>query len=413
MAKVPSGIFRPWYTEAGPDGKRHKRVSHQWAYRFEMHGRTYQKAGFATASAATEARDQRRTEVRAGQEQDWRKLTLQGIQQMAAARKVQMSGSSRRNFDASWARLYRFFKPEDLVAEIDDTRILEFVGFSQKQGRYQNTIRLDLAHLGRAMRIANSKRLLPFVPEFPTVRYQPRDHTIQPFQLEQILEHMPGYWRLFFEAAQELGWRAHSEIRTRKWTHVDWGPDIWTCCGPVTADVCSCGAGRPGWLELEAEATKTRARRVYPMTRRLRSILQAARQRWEQVAITARGINVAAIDQWIFVRDDGQQLGSAKDSWASALRKLGVKPIRPEGGGWSSAMVPHDLRRTAIRRMRREGIDKETRKDLVGHATDAVHEAYLGNDLDLEAMRSAAVKLDRERAGPTENASQLLLFRRC
>src|SRR5262245_16678285 len=138
-----SGIFRPWYTET-PGGPR--RTSKHWAYRFEFEGHTYQKAGFATAAAAATARDQRRSELRAGHEQDWRKLTVQGLHAMAASRKVEWKASSGDSFDSAWSRIQRFFLPQDRVASIDDVRLREFVLFRQREGGARNTIRLDLTH---------------------------------------------------------------------------------------------------------------------------------------------------------------------------------------------------------------------------------------------------------------------------
>src|SRR5262245_14473015 len=104
MARRP-GVYHPTYPEQGPDGTRVKRTSPSWAYRFEYEGQQYQKAGFDTAEAAARARDQRRIEVRAGVETDWRKLTVQALYEMAAARKVTWAPATQRSFEGSWRRL--------------------------------------------------------------------------------------------------------------------------------------------------------------------------------------------------------------------------------------------------------------------------------------------------------------------
>jgi hypothetical protein len=402
------GVFRPWWTEPGPDGTRVRRKSTTWAYRFEHGGRTYQKAGFATAEAAATARDTRRTEVRAGQEQDWRKLTVQGLHLIAAARKVTWAKNTQSSFDYAWKRLQAYFAPGDLVASIDDTRILGFVAFAQREGRTRNTIRLDLGYLRAALELAHGKRLLPWVPEFPRLKYERREQTIAPVQLDQILAAMPERWRLYFEATQELGWRARSEVASRQWSHVDWGPASWQCCGVQTReDACACGAGRPGWLELDAASCKTRERRLFPMTRVLRSILMRARLRVDRVQV-----ETGAIVPWVFCREDGVRLGYSAKAWSAALRRLGVEALRP-GRSWGLAMVPHDLKRSAIRRMSSDGVDRHVRMGLVGHASSSAHTLYEARGADLEAMREAARLLDQRRGsdGGDEKVVQLSLWR--
>jgi hypothetical protein len=408
MAKQ-HGVYHPTWTEDGPGGARVRRTSVSWAYRFEYGGRTYQKAGFETATAARDARDIRLGEVRAGQEQDWRKFTVQGLYLTAAARKVTWAPNTQSSFDYSWKRLQAFFLPEHLVATIDDTRILGYVGFAQRLGHTRNTIRLDLGYLRAALELAHGKRLLPWVPTFPRLRYERREQTIAPVQLDQILAVMPERWRLYFEATQELGWRARSEVSSRQWSHVDWGPASWQCCGlQVREDVCACGAGRPGWLELDAASNKTRERRLFPMTRVLRSILTRARLRVDQVQV-----QTGAIVPWVFCRENGARIGYSAKAWSNALRKLGVEALRP-GRAWGSAMVPHDLKRSAIRRMSSDGVDRQVRMGLVGHASDSAHTIYEQRGADLEAMREAARLLDQRREGgePADNVVQLSLFRR-
>jgi hypothetical protein len=407
VARTP-GIFRPWYTEPGPHG-RVRRTSSQWAYRFEFEGRTYQKAGFDTASAASKARDQRRSELRAGHEQDWRKLTVHGLHQMAAARKVEWDASTGESFDRVWKRLLRFFRPEDRAASIDDTRLLEFVGFRKAEGAARNTIRLDLTHLKMALTIAHRKRVLPWVPQFPTLKQERREQTVASIELRQIVAEMPEHYRLFFAAAEEMGWRARSELRTRRWKHVDFGPASWQCCGAqLQGDVCACGAGRPGWVYLDAASSKTDSARMFPMTRRLRAILVEALERWERVRVKA-----GRMAPWVFMRDDGLPIGDYRSAWRTALKRLGVGKIPGRKGPWSSARVVHDIRRTAIRRMKHEGVTREDRKQLVGHASDTAHAAYEARQ-DLEAMREAARLLDQRRgeAEPDTKVVQLSLFRR-
>jgi hypothetical protein len=401
--------FRPTYTVPGPNGTRISKVAKTWAWRFHYRGKPYSgAAGYNTAKEAREAGETRKAELRAGLEDDWRKVTVGRLYEMAAARKVTWDASTGVHFEYVWKRLLRFFPAGELVQTIDDTRLLQFVAKRKAEGSAINTIKQDLGHLRGAMMIAHRKRLLPWLPEFPSLRYQRREQTVEPIELRQIIAELPERYRLFFAAAEEMGWRARSELRTRKWEHVDFGPDTWTCCSrAVTADVCACGAGRPGWVRLDAQSSKTDEPRLFPMTRRLRAILHEAKARCERVRV-ASGV----ISPWVFVKDEGGPLGNYRTAWANALRRLGIPKLEGRTGPWSSSKAVHDVRRAAIRRMKREGIDRETRRALVGHASDSAHSLY-EQRTDLDAMRAAARRLDQDRAeGPESNVRQLSLFRK-
>jgi hypothetical protein len=406
VARRP-GIFQPTYTEKAADGARSRRTSARWAYRFEFEGSTHQKAGFATAKDAERARDTRRAELRAGQDTDWRQVTRGQAQRHASALRVGWRPASARMFDEAWKRIFKYIAPTERLASIDDTRLLEFVAQRKADGARVNTIRIDLARLRATLRLAHRKRLLPWVPTFPRLKPEPREQTVARVELAQIVAVMPGEWRAFFAAAEEMGWRARSELLSRKWEDVDLGPDAWSCCGrQVTADACACGAGRPGWIYLDAASNKTRKRRRFPMTKRLRGILQEARARADRVRVKA-----GKFTPWVFVRDDGEPLGSYRKVWEAALAQLGIGKLPGRSGPWSSAKVVHDIRRSAVRRMRHDGLDRETRKALVGHESDEAHAWYEGDDD--EALRAAAQRLDRERdEAPADNVVQLSLWRR-
>jgi hypothetical protein len=407
VAKIP-GVFHPTWTEPGPGGSRVRRTSAKWAYRFEHRGRLYQAADFETQAAASRARDARRAEVQAGLTDDWRKLTLDQCRLARLDRGLDWAKTTQANFRGAWLRLFRHFAPSDPAHEVDAGRILRYQRFARERGDAKNTVTLDLVQLRAALRLGHEELGLPRVPKFPKVEWQAREQTIAPVQLDQILAKMPAWWRLYFETAQELGWRAASEVRTRQWSHVDWGPDVWTCCaGKLSADACACGAGRPGWLQLEAEASKTRKPRLFPMTRKLREILTRARMRCDEVQRRA-----GKILPWIFVRDDGGQVGDAGPDWRAALELLGVAPLSSTGKPWSSAMVPHDIRRSWIRRQKRAGLERDARKRLVGHSTDAAHQHYEAKGPDLDELRAAALEMDRQAGESTaDNVVQLSLWR--
>jgi integrase len=147
---------------------------------------------------------------------------------------------------------------------------------------------------------------------------------------------------------------ATSEILTRQWHHVDF---------------------KGGWLRLEPGESKNDEPRMFPMTRDLRAVLERQRERTTTIEQAQ-----CRIIPWVFHRD-GEPIKTFRRSWITACRKAGVP-----------GKIPHDLRRSAVRRLEAIGVPRNTAMKLVGHKTESIYRRYA---IVSEAeMRDAAAKLD-------------------
>ena len=78
-----------------------------------------------------------------------------------------------------------------------------------------------------------------------------------------------------------------------------------------------------------------------------------------------------------------------------------IKSIR---GAWQNACtnadVPdlkfHDLRRTAVRNMRRAGVSQVVRMRITGHRTDSMERRY--NIVDVEDLKAAKMLMERSKS---------------
>lgn len=95
---------------------------------------------------------------------------------------------------------------------------------------------------------------------------------------------------------------------------------------------------------------------------------------------------------WVFSRS-GVQIKDCRGSWASACKRAGVPDL-----------LIHDMRRTAVRNMRRAGVPQVVRMKISGHNTDSMERRYSivdADDLSVAKKLMADRKKDVKRADPT------------
>src|SRR5262249_28974634 len=140
------------------------------------------------------------------------------------------------------------------------------------------------------------------------------------------------------------GWRTLSEVLPLQWNQVDF---------------------RAGMVRLEPGSTKNKKGRTFPFAAlpELEGVLRTQRDAADQLQLE-RGI----IIPWVFFRSTKvgvQSIRSYKSSCADARIAAGV-PDR----------IVHDLRRTAVRNLRRAGVPESVAMKLTGHKTISVFLRY-------------------------------------
>jgi len=378
MARGTLHTFRATWTEPDPDnpGQRRLRTATTWSWRFTFRGRTYTgggsreiPGGYKTQAAARDAGDRRRAEVLAGLEEDPRRTTFAVLERVALAETTILRESTQHMTRTAFARMRPFFK-DDLASRIGRARALEYVAHQRATDYQDSTINMDLRVLHHAIYIAHEQGLVTSVPRLPYIRVKRRQQTIRPDELNRILAELPTWWVQFYLVADEVGWRARSELKTRKWTDVDF-------------------AG--GWLHLDPDHSKSGKARVFPMTDRLRQLLEEQR-----VWIDELQQQTGTVIPWVFARMDGSPLGDMRKAWTSACRRAGFGRIEGRTGPWSAAKVPHDIRRTVLRRWDALGAPLAVRMAAAGHDDQATHAGYIGGDAD--SLKAFAERLDADRA---------------
>jgi integrase len=119
--------------------------------------------------------------------------------------------------------------------------------------------------------------------------------------------------------------------------------------------------------------------RMFPLTPRLRAVLEQQRDRTRALE-RARG----QIIPWLFHRD-GVPIKSFRRSWRTACRLAGLP-----------GKIPHDFRRTAVRNLERAGVPRSAAMRMVGHKTESVYRRYA--IVDQAMLREAGDKVGRFQA---------------
>jgi integrase len=138
------------------------------------------------------------------------------------------------------------------------------------------------------------------------------------------------------------------ELLAIKWSQVDW---------------------EQGFITLNAEDTKSGYSRAVPiLDGNMRSWLSWSRD-------CAEGC------PYVF-HNGGERIRQFRTAWRSACKSAGVPDLKF-----------HDLRRTAVRNMRRAGVAQVVRMRITGHRTDSMERRY--NIVDIEDIRSAKGLMER------------------
>jgi integrase len=356
--------FRPSFTRGDKTtgGGRRLFRTKTWAWRFSYRGRSYSGGkGYRTRAVARAAGEARKAEVVAGMILDPRKTTYETLEQIIVREYSLKSAGAVKRLKCHMKWLKTFFGGR-LASEITRSDLIAYVQSRRNAKGAESTIRLELAYLRRAMRLAQDEGKMTAVPRFPSIQVYPRKGYFTREQWEAVHQELPPWWRGAFRVAYLTGWRFRSEILTRQWCHVDREAAV---------------------LRLDPGEGKKRRARVFPLTPELLEILDL-----QAVTVDRLERMHGRVIQWIFPGPTGQQMKNPYEAWHRACTKAGVP-----------GKLPHDLRRTFIRDMNLARVPTPAGMAASGHHDERTYRGYVGEDEEL--VRWAVDQLQEQRAKPS------------
>jgi integrase len=225
------------------------------------------------------------------------------------------------------------------------------------EGRTDTTVNRELALVRMALNLGR-KRTPPKVtrmPHFPMVtETNIRKGFLTDPQYARLRDELPQELKALFVSAFFTGIRK-SELLTLRWRQVDFDGQI------ITLD--------------HGETKNKEARSVPIVPGDMRDLLLAAQ-------------NACPDSAWVFNRA-GIRIKDFRVAWTDACKRAEIPDLRF-----------HDLRRTAVRNMRRAGIPQVVRMKISGHKTDSMERRYnIVDSEDLNNARELLARLQRNCSG--------------
>jgi integrase len=234
------------------------------------------------------------------------------------------------------------------ATRFSSAQMQNYIRARQRDGAKPATINRELALIHRGFSLGYETEP-PMVARVPKLIKLKEENTRTGFLLSsayrKLLHELPQPLKIVFVFGHHLGMRKGELLKIRK-DQVD---------------------RRAKLIWLEEKQTKNRNPRTAPIYGDMEPFLEMQPENDSPFLFT-----------WL----DGSPIKTFRDSWKQACRRAGV----PE-------LLFHDLRRTAVRNMRRAGIDTQHIKRIIGHKSDSMFERY--NIIDEDDIREAGRKAER------------------
>jgi integrase len=225
----------------------------------------------------------------------------------------------------------RGFFPLDRAVDITTDRVRAYVSRRQAEGASNGSINRELAALKRMFSLAVQASKLSSKPHIPLLEENnARQGFLDHGSFLALQAAIPVHLKDPITFLYLSGWRV-SEMRQLEWRDLDLRGRV---------------------LRLRPEISKNKDGRILPLRGELLDVVERAAQR-------------RRLDCTFVFHVAGQPIGQFRKSWKTACKSVGL-----------SGLIPHDLRRTAIRNMVRAGIPERVAMSLSGHKTRAIFDRY-------------------------------------
>ncbi len=263
---------------------------------------------------------------------------------------------------SSWSRLnshlshVRAYFGRDRARSITRSRLLAYIEVRQKEGAKPATINRELEPLQRAFSLALENEVLAFAPKFPSLR---EDNARQVFfnraEFLNIVANLKFRGKIDTDLQDFMTWFFFTGMRPKETKSLMW----------------SSFDRERMTIRLEAKNAKTKRSRKLVVDGELKAIIQ-------------RRIAARRLDCPLIFHRRGKPIGDFRKVWAKACAAVGLV-------GGVKGYIPYDCRRTAVRNLRRAGVEESVAMKISGHQTRSTFDRY--NITSEDDIQEAMVKV--------------------
>jgi integrase len=236
-----------------------------------------------------------------------------------------------------------------LAPRLTAAQIRTYIECRRKEDASDTTINRELAIIRRAFTLGMREdpplvRRAPYIPKLEEDNV--RQGFLEPEQYEKLLEEVPVPLKALYVCAYHVGTRK-GELRKIRWPQVDFESAL---------------------IRLPAGQTKGKKARPLP--------IYADMERW----LRFQQRECPESCPWVFFGTHNRPVSAHLPGWREACERAGLP-----------GLLFHDLRRSAVRNMKRAGVQDKVAMEISGHKTRAVFDRY--NITDEGDIGNAADKL--------------------
>jgi integrase len=234
------------------------------------------------------------------------------------------------------------------AVQFGSLQIKRYIDERRKENASDATVNRELAILQRgfSLALASDPPLIARAPHFPKLQIDnARGGFLEHSQYIALRQALPDHLKCLLVVGYHVGCRL-GELRKLKWDQADL---------------------KAKEIRLTAKQTKGKRGRVIP--------IWGDMAEWLEMEYETRGI-CEYVFHW-----HGKPIGAHVKGWRAACKAAGVPNL-----------LPHDLRRSAVRNMERAGIPRKLAMEISGHKTESIYRRY--DIVSSQDLRNAAVKME-------------------
>ena len=257
-----------------------------------------------------------------------------------------------------------------LASRFGAAQAKQYIAMRQQQEAANATINRELAILRRGFKLGTRQepKLVHEIPTIPELREDnARQGFLEPDEYERLLEELPEGYKAILVCAYHTGARKN-ELRRIRWEWVDF---------------------EGGMIRIPGALTKNKKPRAIPIYGDMRPWLERQRDTCPEE------------NDWVFHGARRLPIGHKQlgEEWRAACKRAKLPGV-----------LFHDMRRSAVRNMKKAGLQDQEAMKISGHLTRNVFDRY--NIIDEDDLADAAKRLEAfQQKRKAERAAKLRLVK--